>query len=141
MNNIRLLRKERKLTLKELGDMCDISEAQMSKIENGKRKPSMEVLLKLADALGCSSDEILGRDAQAFDVEYFGAPIVLTELERDIIEKYRSLDERGRRAVEAVIDAQADFDDYRMVARSGRKISPDQMETARKVLKAMEGDE
>ena len=101
----------------------------------------MEVLLKLADALGCSSDEILGRDAQAFDVEYFGAPIVLTERERDIIEKYRSLDERGRRAVEAVIDAQADLDDYRMVARSGRKIAPDQMETARKVLKAMEGDE
>lgn len=61
--------------------------------------------------------------------------------EDPIVQKIRSLDERGRRAVEAVIDAQADLDDYRMVARSGRKIAPDQMETARKVLKAMEGDE
>ena len=38
--------------------------------------------------------------------------------------------ERGRSTV--------DLSDYRMVARSGRKLTPDQMETARKVIEAME---
>lgn len=61
--------------------------------------------------------------------------------EDPIVQKIRGLDAKGRRVVETVIDAQVDLNDYRMVARSGRKIAPDQMETARKVLKAMEGDE
>ncbi|MBQ1349441.1 MAG: helix-turn-helix transcriptional regulator [Ruminococcus sp.] len=62
MNNIKKFRKEKRLTLKELGAMCDISESAMQRIESGARNPSFEVLLKLTDALGHSSDEIMGEE-------------------------------------------------------------------------------
>lgn len=60
MNNIKRLRKEKNLSLKELGALCDISESAMQRIEAGTRRPSFEVLLKLTDALGKTSDEIMG---------------------------------------------------------------------------------
>lgn len=131
--NIRQIRLARGMTQKQLAELVDVSESMISQYESGKKSPSNETLLKLGEALDCSVSDILD-DRKAFD-------FALSTLERDLIQKYRAMDERGRRVVEAVIDAQADFDDYRMVARSGRKIAPDQLETARKVLKAMEGDE
>lgn len=131
--NIKQIRLARGMTQKQLADLVDVSESMISQYESGKKSPSNETLLKLGEALDCSVSDILD-DRKAFD-------FALSTLERNLIQKYRSLDEHGRRVVEAVIDAQADLDDYRMVARSGRKIAPDQMETARKVLKAMEGDE
>ncbi len=64
---------------------------------------------------------------------------------REIARRYRALDAHGRRVVDAVMEIEAergrstvDLSDYRMVARSGRKLTPDQMETARKVIEAME---
>ena len=71
-----------------------------------------------------------------------GLDSLIKEVRREdpIVQKIKSLDERGRRVVEAVIDAQStiDLNEYRMVARSGHKLAPDQMEDARKVIEAME---
>ena len=133
--NIRQIRKARGLTQKELADMIDVSESIISQYENERKSPSNETLLKLGEALDCSVSDILD-DRKAFD-------FALSTLERDLIQKYRALDERGRKVVDAVIDAQSviDLNEYRMVARSGRKLTPDQMETARKVVEAMESDE
>ena len=80
MNNIKKYRKEKQLTLKELGAMCDISESAMQRIESGARNPSFEVLLKLTEALGHSSEEkkqdtnfpqvtMIGRAAQKMSEE------------------------------------------------------------------------
>ena len=133
--NIRQIRKARGLTQKQLADMIDVSESIISQYENGRKSPSNETLLKLGEALDCSVSDILD-DRKALN-------FALSTLERDLIQKYRALDERGRKVVDAVIDAQSviDLNDYRMVARGGRKLTPDQMETARKVIEAMESDE
>ena len=133
--NIRQIRKARGLTQKELADMIDVSESIISQYENERKSPSNETLLKLGEALDCSVSDILD-DRKALN-------FALSTLERDLILKYRALDERGRKVVDAVIDAQSviDLNDYRMVARGGRKLTPDQMETARKVIEAMESDE
>ena len=133
--NIRQIRKARGLTQKQLADMIDVSESIISQYENGRKSPSNETLLKLGEALDCSVSDILD-DRKALN-------FALSTLERDLIQKYRALDERGRKVVDAVIDAQSviDLNDYRMVARGGHKLTPDQMDAARKVIEAMESDE
>ena len=130
--NIRQIRKARGLTQKQLADMIDVSESIISQYENGRKSPSNETLLKLGEALDCSVSDILD-DRKALN-------FALSTLERDLIQKYRALDERGRRVVEAVIDAQSaiDLNEYRMVARNGHKVAPDQMDDARRVIEAME---
>lgn len=95
MNNIKVLRKARGLTLKELGALCDISESAMQRIESGARKPSFEVLLKLTEALECTSEEILGAKAVS----------VPSTRNKSVFEtKYEALDEHGKTVVNAILD-------------------------------------
>lgn len=57
---IREIRKEKKLTQKELGKACGIDEANIRKYENGKQKPKVENLKKIADALDVPIQILLG---------------------------------------------------------------------------------
>ena len=59
MENLKKIRKAKGLTQKELAKLSDLSEAQISLIESGKRFPSYEALLKLAEALDCESADLL----------------------------------------------------------------------------------
>ena len=45
-------RKERNLTQKELSALTGITQADLSKIENGNANPSLKPLMKLANGLG-----------------------------------------------------------------------------------------
>lgn len=49
--NIRRLRKERGLTLRELGDKVGVSEAYIRAYESGRRNPKQKSLEALAQAL------------------------------------------------------------------------------------------
>lgn len=99
MNNINTLRKAKGLTLKELGRLCDISESSMQRIESGTRRPSFEVLLKLTEALECSSEEIFGLREVA---EIAKLPTIQSEI--DI--KYAALDKHGKKVVDFVLDVE-----------------------------------
>jgi transcriptional regulator with XRE-family HTH domain len=55
------LRELRKLTQAELGNRAGIAAASISHFETGQRTPSLESLVKLADALEVSTDALLGR--------------------------------------------------------------------------------
>lgn len=59
MNNIRMARKQVGMTAKQLGEAVGVSEAAISHYETGKRQPSFEVFLKIAEVLGCSTDFLL----------------------------------------------------------------------------------
>ena len=56
------MRELRKLTQAELGTRAGIAAASVSHFETGQRKPSLESLVKLADALNISVDALLGRE-------------------------------------------------------------------------------
>lgn len=56
--NIKRLRKERKLTQKKLGELSGVSEAMIRQYELGLRKPKMLAILKIAVALNVGYDEI-----------------------------------------------------------------------------------
>lgn len=55
-----------------------------SKYEVGDRKPSIEVLCRIADFYGVSVDYLIGRSADTMDA--------LSESEKSLVERYRSSD-------------------------------------------------
>ena len=59
--NLQTLRELRKLTQAELGARAGIAAASISHFETGQRAPSLDSLVKLADALSISVDALLGR--------------------------------------------------------------------------------
>lgn len=62
--NIRRLRQERGLCQEELGRRIGASKQSVSNWENGNITPSIDLLLRLADFFGVSTDYLLGRNNQ-----------------------------------------------------------------------------
>ena len=60
-NNLRKLRKERKLSQIAVQMQTGIEQALISKYENGERVPPTETLMLLADFYGVSMDYNMGR--------------------------------------------------------------------------------
>lgn len=61
-DRLRRLRKERKLTQKELAGRIGVKNSVIRFYEVGDRTPSLEVLVKLSKALHVSTDVLLGLD-------------------------------------------------------------------------------
>ena len=63
LNNIVLkeLRKEKKLTQTELASKLNISQTSYSNWESGKAEPTLDNIIKLANILDTTTDELLGR--------------------------------------------------------------------------------
>lgn len=59
--NIKNRREEYDLTQAELAKRIGVTPSYVNYVESGTRIPSVPVLIKLADALNISTDEILGR--------------------------------------------------------------------------------
>lgn len=59
--NLVVQRELRGLTQAQLGSRAGIAPAAISHFETGQRVPSLESLVKIADALSCSVDVLLGR--------------------------------------------------------------------------------
>jgi transcriptional regulator with XRE-family HTH domain len=59
--NLRAFRELRGFTQTELGQRAGIGSASVSHFETGQRAPSLESLVRLADALEISTDALLGR--------------------------------------------------------------------------------
>ena len=59
MENLRKLRKAKGLKQRELAALVGVTESTISQLENGKRDPSFELSLKLAEALDCESSDFV----------------------------------------------------------------------------------
>lgn len=57
---LRRLRREREVTLSALAESTGISVSTLSRLESGKRRPSLELLLPLAQAYQVPLDELVG---------------------------------------------------------------------------------
>ncbi|MFB8776653.1 helix-turn-helix domain-containing protein [Streptomyces broussonetiae] len=57
---LRQLRKEREVTLTSLSETTGISVSTLSRLESGLRKPSLELLLPIAQAHGVALDDLVG---------------------------------------------------------------------------------
>ena len=68
---------EHNITQKELAERANITEASMSKYINGSRTPRIDVIVNIANALGVSTDYLLGSDCDISIKNYFQAKTVL----------------------------------------------------------------
>lgn len=60
-NRLRKLRKEKKLSQAELGEILKLSQRTISSYENGERFPDQNTLNNIADYFEVSVDYLLGR--------------------------------------------------------------------------------
>ncbi len=86
-NRIRELRKRRGLTLKELAGLVDTSSQQISLLEKGKRRLTVEWMQRIAHALDCHPLELLDRGVH-----------LKNERESALIELFRGLSEEQQEA-------------------------------------------
>lgn len=49
-------------TYEEIQKEAQISQRQLYRIRKGTSEPTASVIIRLCDALGCTADELLGRD-------------------------------------------------------------------------------
>ena len=61
MNRIKFLRENLKLSQEELAEKLNLSKGIISLYDQEKRKPSLEILIKLSEIFNVSIDYILGR--------------------------------------------------------------------------------
>ncbi|MFN8494990.1 MAG: helix-turn-helix transcriptional regulator [Caldilineaceae bacterium] len=47
-DELRTLRQQRNLSMKQLADLLQTSDAQISRVENGQRKPSADLVFKIS---------------------------------------------------------------------------------------------
>lgn len=59
-NRIRELRKQKKMTMKQLGQIVGLAESTISQYETGKRQPDNETLLRLGEYFDVSVEYLLG---------------------------------------------------------------------------------
>ena len=62
--NIRKLRKEKKITMKKLGEKIGISEQGVGNYERDERKPNIEILNKIADVLNVPITQLIDSETE-----------------------------------------------------------------------------
>ena len=93
---IRKLREAKGVLQAEVSEYLNITRASYSAFETGKRQMNYETLCLLADYFEVSTDYLLGRQE--------AIPSFLSEEEREIIEKYRGLDEHTQAGLKNTLD-------------------------------------
>ncbi len=63
---LRTLRQRNQLTLRQLGDRLAVSNTFVLSIEQGKKSPNAEMIIKIADIFGVTADQLM-RDALEID--------------------------------------------------------------------------
>ena len=62
-------RRELRVTQAQLAEMVGTAQARISQIENGESEPSIDVLMRLARALGVTTDYLLGMEDSEGETE------------------------------------------------------------------------
>ncbi|MCI5527701.1 MAG: helix-turn-helix transcriptional regulator [Oscillospiraceae bacterium] len=89
MRMLRTIRKEKGLTMKQLGAIVGVTEAAISQYETGKREADFETLLKISEALECTVDYLLGRE-QEKEKNHHQKGDGFTKKELELIQKFRA---------------------------------------------------
>nr|DAY62982.1 MAG TPA: helix-turn-helix domain protein [Caudoviricetes sp.] len=87
-NNIKAAREKQGLTQQECADLFDVKLRAWQTYEQGVSEPKFEVLCKIADVFGVTTDYLLGREPAP---DPFADRNLNKESEEDVIDKYMSL--------------------------------------------------
>lgn len=99
-NRIRYWRKQRNLTLEQLGDAVGLKKQQISRFETGGRDILLPWLQRMAQAMDLNAADLLNEEDNplAFDAHLAA-----------LIENYRSASDEGRAAILSVAETTAKF--------------------------------
>lgn len=117
-NRIKELRQELGITQKELAKHLGIAQNTLSYWENGKFDVDNASLCRIADYFHVTIDYLLGQNKSPIDSDStisiknlanendgtLNTYRVLTNSEKELIKKYRLLDQHGQKAVNSVLD-------------------------------------
>lgn len=67
---IKQAREREKLSQMDMAELIDASITHISLVENGRKKVSLDMIAKIADALGVTIDELVGGSNSVTDSEY-----------------------------------------------------------------------
>lgn len=131
--NIKFLRTQKKLTQKQLGDLCNIAESTIRRYELGLLNPKKETIEKIANALDVpisqiypdseeshyynasrriKEREILGENLDLTENLPTSQQIVLMMNERSLLSKYNSLNLAGKEKAIEQVDLLTKIPDY-----------------------------
>lgn len=99
--NVKDLRKEKKLSQKQLAEQIHIAQNSLSQIETNTANPSIDVLISLADFFQVSVDFLLGRSDDFGNVSVQTNGVQLTADEDRLLTVYRKLTEKNKMHVSA----------------------------------------
>lgn len=119
-NKIKELRQELGITQKELAKHLGIAQNTLSYWENGKFDVDNASLCRIADYFHVTIDYLLGQNKSPIDADNaisvknlasendgtLNPYRVLTNSEKELIKKYRLLDQHGQKAVNSVLDVE-----------------------------------
>lgn len=126
-DKIKSLRKEKGLTQTELGKILGVSQAMIGQYESGIRKPKIEQLLKIADALDVNINSLLDSiDSPALRaMQETNSPlyddykqllltknIKLTETDIELINNFHKLNDSGQKRLLEYLDDLLQIDSY-----------------------------
>lgn len=95
--NLKELRNKKNLSQSQAADALGISLRAYQNYEYGQREPNIEMIFKLADFYGVTTDYLLGRDTgEPEPLDQLAAEFNMTALEKKIVENYLSLPESMR---------------------------------------------
>ena len=114
-NNIKAAREKQGLTQQECADLFDVKLRAWQTYEQGVSEPKFEVLCKIADLFGVTTDYLLGREPAP---DPFADLNLNKESEEDVIDKYMSLPPNIRACLMDVLLQLADAANQRKNAPS-----------------------
>lgn len=114
-NNIKAAREKQGLTQQECADLFDVKLRAWQTYEQGVSEPKFEVLCKIADVFGVTTDYLLGREPAP---DPFADLNLNKESEEDVIDKYMSLPPNIRACLMDVLLQLADAAKQRQNAQS-----------------------
>lgn len=122
---IQQLRKEKGITQKELAEKLNLAEITIRQYETNKREPKITTLSNIAKILGTGLETFLTDDEQSLfedmanlylksdsNIKFLKSSQEHTPQENYLIEKYRELNEKGKKKATDYIDDLAQIPEY-----------------------------
>ena len=113
---IKKIRKEKKMTQKQLSEKCGIADSNIRKYENGKQFPKWETLERIAKALDVDVFDLIEYDEGPTDdqlLEIYGEQADKEGLEQEVLEKFRLLNIEGQRKAIDQVEILTKIQEYR----------------------------
>lgn len=101
-NRIRELRKQRKITMKQLGEIVGLAESTISQYENEKRQPDNETVFRLSEYFDVTVGYLLGVEKEKTPT-ISGERDVLDEIDIAFYGDYKELTEDDKETVRDMV--------------------------------------